>query len=302
MLITYSGVAAPPARLAEDLERGSVVRFTPAPILLPDAADTAFLLEQLPQRLKLKNVSYHPEADAVYGLGDDAAAAERARGILKAHSERVQRFLERAIPSLTPSWAVGTCSFRPLEEQGRALAAHASNELVHFDAGAYGATHGDRILRFFVNLHPNRPRVWTSKGDFRTVFDRWGRAAGVGTRASLSEGAVDRALTGLTRALGHVVPAARMLDSSPYDRAMRRFHNFMKDSAEFQASTEGHEQFEFEPRSGWLVFTDGVSHACISGQFALVSTFVIPLRNCRVPELAPYHVLQQGPPPVGQAA
>ena len=38
-----------------------------------------------------------------------------------------------------------------------------------------------------------------------------------------------------------------------------------------------------------MVLTDGVSHACIQGQHALVDTFLIPLANCRLP--APYHLL-----------
>jgi hypothetical protein len=32
-----------------------------------------------------------------------------------------------------------------------------------------------------------------------------------------------------------------------------------------------------------------VSHACIAGQHALVDTFLVPLRNCRL--AAPYHLL-----------
>jgi hypothetical protein len=38
-----------------------------------------------------------------------------------------------------------------------------------------------------------------------------------------------------------------------------------------------------------MVLTDGVSHACVSGQHALADTFLIPLRNCRLP--APYDLL-----------
>jgi len=38
-----------------------------------------------------------------------------------------------------------------------------------------------------------------------------------------------------------------------------------------------------------MVLTDGVSHACIAGQHALVDTFLVPLRNCKLP--APYHLL-----------
>jgi hypothetical protein len=73
---------------------------------------------------------------------------------------------------------------------------------------------------------------------------------------------------------------------------MRRFHNFMKDTPSFQNSPEGLEQFRFKPFSAWSVFTDMVSHACVSGRFALVSTFLVPMANCRRKECVPYHILK----------
>jgi hypothetical protein len=39
-----------------------------------------------------------------------------------------------------------------------------------------------------------------------------------------------------------------------------------------------------------MALTDGVSHACIEGQHALVDTFIVPLRNCRFE--TPYQLLQ----------
>ena len=83
-----------------------------------------------------------------------------------------------------------------------------------------------------------------------------------------------------------------MADSSPYDRVMRIFHNFMKDSSAFQEDPEGHEEMRFAPLVSWMVLTDGISHACIEGQVAFVDTFLIPLANCRVKEAAPFHVLE----------
>ena len=295
MLVQYSASGPLPATVADDLERGRIVKFVPSPVPLPDASDAAFLLQDLPERLKLKNISYHPETDSVRGFRGTPDERSRITAILKRHNADVQHFLERAIPALTPGWVVATCSIRPLEEQGRHLSAHASNELVHFDAGAYGATHGDRILRFFVNLNPTRPRVWISKGDFTSVFARWGARAGL-ARSDLAPAPLDRLRTAITRAVGGFVPAARLLDGSPYDSTMRRFHNFLKDTPAFQESPEGHEQLEFEPSSAWMVFTDSVSHACISGQIAFVSTFIIPLQNCRLPEFTPYHILERGVP------
>jgi hypothetical protein len=43
--------------------------------------------------------------------------------------------------------------------------------------------------------------------------------------------------------------------------------------------------------SAWMVFTDGISHSVLSGQFALVTTALIPLANCQNQELTPYGIL-----------
>ncbi|HYF00129.1 MAG TPA: Kdo hydroxylase family protein [Planctomycetota bacterium] len=287
---------AGPDDLSDPLERGNIVQFPEVPIELPHPADLDFMRSEMPKLLRSKNISYHPEQDKIVGISGDPAAVSRAQRLLKAHSERVQAFLRRAMPNLTRDWQVGTASFRPLQEKGRNLSAHASNELVHVDAGAYGATHGDRVLRFFVNVNPSEDRVWVSKGAFPELYSRFGREAGIvnGGPVDLEEGPLDRLRTGAARALGAVVPGARLLDSSPYDRAMRRFHNFMKDTPSFQAWPDGHREFRFKPFTAWMVFTDMVSHACIEGQYAFIDTFVIRLASCRLPDMAPINILKRG--------
>jgi hypothetical protein len=194
------------------------------------------------------------------------------------------------MPAFTRGWQQGTSSFRPLEEQGRNLSAHASNELVHVDAGAYGATHGARILRFFVNVNPDRERVWVTKGTFAELYRRHGREAGVDP-VDVNPGVAERALTQVLSAGRRALPMLRVIDTSPYDRAMRRFHNWMKDTRSFRDSREGLREVSFGPFHAWMVLTDGVSHACIRGQHALVDTFLVPLANCRVPSEAPYRIL-----------
>lgn len=283
---------AGPDDLSDALERGNLVQFEDCPIDLPSGADLDFLRVSMPNLLNSKNISFHPEADRIFGIKGAKEDVDRTHGILKAHSARVQAFLQKVMPNLTRAWQVGTSSFRPMQERGRNLSAHASNELVHVDAGAYGATHGDRILRFFVNVNPTEDRVWVSKGAFPELIARYGKEAGL-PPGPLDEGILDRLRTGAARALGAVIPPARLLDSSPYDRAMRRFHNFMKDTPSFQAATDGHREFRFKPFTAWMVFTDMVSHACIEGRFAFIDTFVIRLSSCRLPELAPIHLLQK---------
>ena len=273
--------------LSDALEDGAIVFFPQAPVPVPSAEDLEFFRAELPKLLKLKNISYHPEAGYVRGLdAADAATTERITRVLTAVSNDIEKFLTSRMPALTKDWTVGTCSFRPIQEKGRNLKPHASNELVHIDAGAYGATNGDRILRFFINVNPAEDRVWASKGTFPELYSRYGREAGVSPSAhrSLRKGPLDHLRTGLLNGIASLgLPAATVLDSSPYDRVMRKFHNFMKDTPAFQQDPIGHEEFRFPPFSAWMVFTDGVSHASLSGQFAFVHTSIVRLASCRKP-------------------
>ena len=285
--------------LSDALEQGNIVHFPESPVAIPADDDLVLFREELPHLLKLKNISYHPEAGRVRGLDDaDPAVAERVTRVLKTVSDDIAAFLGKCAPSLAQDWTVGTCSFRPIQEKGRNLKPHASNELVHIDAGAYGATNGDRILRFFINVNPTEDRVWATKGRFPELFERYGDAAQI--RAAnrgpgyLRKKPWDHLRSGLLSGIAAAgVPTAKVLDSSPYDRVMRRFHNYMKDTPTFQQEPNGHEEFRFPPFSAWMVFTDMVSHASLSGQFAFVHTSIVRLQNCRKPELAPYNILRQ---------
>ena len=287
--------AAQADEIGDLLERGNIVQFSSCPIELPTADELQLLREELPRQLKLKNVSFHPEADAVKGLDAGSAVAPLAYRVLTDHRNRVSAFLRQVMPTLTRNMNVGTCSFRPMQEQGRDLKAHASNELIHLDAGAYGATNGDRLLRFFVNVNPVEDRVWCSKGAMPELLQRYGSQAGMTAAAigRLERGRGDHLRSSLLSGLSRMgLPMAKVLDSSPYDRAMRRFHNFMKDTPAFQEDPVGYQEFRFKPFTAWMVFTDMVSHACLSGQHALIYTAVLPLANCRQPALAPINLLR----------
>lgn len=301
MLETYDDTRlgdAGPDDLSDALERGSIVFFPRSPVSIPSDDDLALFREELPKRLKLKNISYHPEAGRVRGLDtEDADLAEQVERVLVTVSNDIASFLTSSAPRLTDGWTVGTCSFRPIQEQGRDLKPHASNELVHIDAGAYGATNGDRILRFFINVNPVEDRVWATKGNFPDLYERYASVAGIDASGAgqgfLRKGPLDHLRTGLLSGLATAgLRDARVLDSSPYDRVMRRFHNYMKDTPAFQQEPAGHQEFRFPPFSAWMVFTDMVSHASLSGQFAFVHTSIVRLENCRLQDMAPYNILR----------
>jgi hypothetical protein len=287
--------AASPEEIEDAMERSEVVFWDRCPVELPDDADREFMRAGLPRELQVKNISYHPESDSVPRFEAAPDVRERIERILRTHGQRVEAFLRRATPDFVPDWTLGTTSFRSIEEQGRQLKPRSSNELVHIDAGAYGATNGARILRFFVNVHPSRYRIWGTKGGFGALLGRHRElldaAKGGRARVALDKGPLDRLYSGLVSAVSRIYPLVQVIDSSPYDRSMRRIHNYMKENPAFRASREGYQEIHFPPLSAWMVFTDGISHSVLSGQHALVTTVLIPLANARTPELAPYNVL-----------
>jgi hypothetical protein len=199
------------------------------------------------------------------------------------------------VPDYIPSCTFGTTSFRPVEEKGRDLNPRSSNEFVHIDAGAYGATNGSRILRFFVNVHPTRDRVWGTKGSFEDLMRRhpplWDAARGSRPRVPVKKGLLDRTFSGVIAGASKLYPLFRVIDSSPYDRSMRRIHNYMKETAAFQQDQSDYQEIRFPPGSAWMVFTDGISHAALTGQYAFISTALIPLENCRRFERTPLGIL-----------
>jgi hypothetical protein len=286
---------ASPQEIEDAMERAEVVFFERPPVEMPSNDDLHFLREGLPRELQVKNISYHPESDSIPRFEAAPDVKDRVERILRMHGQRVEQFLRRSVPDFVPGWTLGTTSFRSIEEQGRNLKPRSSNELVHIDAGAYGATHGARILRFFVNVHPSRDRVWGTKGSFNALMSRhrelWDAAKGGKPRMDLSRGPLDKLYSGLIVALSKAYPLFQVIDSSPYDRSMRRIHNYMKENPAFRDSREGYQEIHFPPMSAWMVFTDGISHSVLTGQHALVTTVLIPLANCRIPELSPFQVL-----------
>ena len=104
---------------------------------------------------------------------------------------------------------------------------------------------------------------------------------------SMSKPATKRALAAL--GFGLVAPS---LKRSPYDDFMLRFHNYLKENAGFQRKCPK-QHWEFPPGSSWMVYTDMVSHAVLSGQFALEQTLIVAKEAMVVPEKSPFGVLSK---------
>jgi hypothetical protein len=76
----------------------------------------------------------------------------------------------------------------------------------------------------------------------------------------------------------------------------------MKDTPSFQSDPAGRVEMRFKPGSAWMVLTDMVSHACLSGQHCINYTALLPLADCQHPELAPYNIFTNSMTELNQSA
>src|SRR5258708_2724042 len=100
-------------------------------------------------------------------------------------------------------------------------------------------------------------------------------------------GALARTLAHLAGSVG--LPVA---DRSRYDEFMLYFHDWLKENGSFQQNSPKQE-LAFPPGCVWMVYTDGVPHAVMSGRYALERTFIVPAEVLVTPEVAPVRVLEK---------
>ena len=275
----------------ERLEAGSILFFPQSPIALSDS-DLQFLRGQQQTDSSLhKNIAYKPKADELTGVDSkiaNPAAVERLRGIMRSYSQSVTAFLTGFLAPYAGKWQLDYASFRPQEEEGRDLPLRRRDDLLHTDAFPTRPTHGSRILRFFNNIHPNRTRDWIVSDPFRAVATKYAPAEIALPQPDSSIGRTFKSLaTGI--GLGAAAPA---LKRSPYDEFMMRFHNFLKENRDFQSSCAKYD-YQFPAGSSWMVYTDMVPHAVLSGQYALEQTYLVAPEAMVAPEHAPLTVLQE---------
>lgn len=267
-----------------ELEAGNIVFLPCTPIEIPSEDRETLLGRKQSSSAYHKNIAYRPLEDRVTGLAkNEAQEGEKLRRILQDYSRRSVEFLRDFLAPYAETWKLEFASFRPIEEKGRQARVHARNDLLHFDSFPTRPTNGGRILRFFTNINPTETRVWLTSQTFEAFGPEMVKSAGL---ASSVNNPFRRSIQSVARAL-HI----RSANSSPYDDLMHRCHNAMKEDARFQENTPK-SRWEFPPDSSWMVFTDGVSHAVLSGQYALEQTFLVPPTALVDPKRSPLAILE----------
>ncbi len=265
-------------RHARELEQGRVVFFRRPPIEFPEDDRQFLVAQQRDNSAVHKNVSYRPATGVLRGWSGQRETEERLKRVLAEFSSRAKQFVVSFLPAYAQRLQMDYTSFRPLEEEGRQLPLHKRNDLLHVDAFPSRPTRGGRILRFFINAHKEKRRVWNVGEPFPALARHYAADAGLEQIANQNQGIRRWFAMGRAR-------------YSAYDRFMLRFHDYLKENSSFQTGGEK-TRLEFPPGSSWLVYTDGVPHAVLSGQHALEQTFIIPPDALVAPQEAPIRVLE----------
>jgi len=268
------------------LEAGHILLFRETPFEIP-GRDREFLLRQRQAEAGYhKNIAYRPGSARVTGVArQQARDASELRRVLGDYSRAAADFAARLLAPYAGRWRLDYASFRPQEEAGRKLSRHSRNDLLHVDSFPTRPTRGDRIFRLFTNINPTASRVWRTGEIFPELAERFALSSGLLPRAARGGGRAR--LLRLLRAAGLPIRLR-----PPYDEFMHRFHNFLKENDSYQDSARA-EIVSFGPGTTWMVFTDMVTHAVLSGQYALEQTFLIERGAMVSPETAPVAILER---------
>ena len=168
-------------------------------------------------------------------------------------------------------------SFRPNQIVTRNQSWRADDKRLHVDAFPSRPNYGERILRVFINVNPNKvPRVWRIGEPFEAIVDRFL----ANTKPYSAWQAKVLNAFGITKSL-----------RSEYDHLMLQLHDSMKRDLNYQRNCP-QLTVEFPTGSVWICFSDQTSHAAMSGQFMMEQTFHLPALNQYNPNTSPLAILR----------
>ena len=228
-----------------------------------------------------KNISYDPIRQQLSGVDHHFQKTPRHQHLLK----MMQQFnayaadiVQSFFPNYVQSLRHGRTSYRPAEIKDRPTSVLKDDTRLHVDAFPFTPVQGHRILRIFSNINPHQiPRVWQVGESFSNVLSQFHP---------------------------HLKPYSPIKSyfmykfgftaskRTAYDHFMLQLHNQMKYSQNYQ-ETVHKETIAFPSHCTWIVFTDQVSHAALSGQFLLEQTFYVPVQAMNDPTTSPLHHFQR---------
>ncbi|MFI4918415.1 MAG: Kdo hydroxylase family protein [Legionellales bacterium] len=220
-----------------------------------------------------KNISYDYVRNKLGGYQkNNTELKSKLEPFMRGYAEFAFQLIQSALPAYAPHVQWGRTSFRPAEIDGRASSKRKDDTRLHVDSFPASPVNGLRILRIFCNINPqNKPRVWNIGEPFADVLERFA--------PQIPPYSLFKAK------LLKLVKSTKTLRSA-YDHCMIHLHDTMKLDDQYQNQVNK-TQINFPAQSSWIVFTDHVSHAALSGQYLLEHTFYLPVDNMDKPECSP---------------
>jgi len=261
-------------RAVDALEQGDVLHFPRLAFVLQE--DERRFLD--PTMLgRSKNISLDPSTGSLRGARIDETDSRHLQRLLSRYATSSGQLLRCLLPTYESGLERARTSFRPTEIVGRRTSWRKDDTRLHVDSFPSSPTQGKRILRVFTNVNPQgQTRNWRLGEPFANLVGRYLPV-------------IRGPFWGSDRVLAVVRVTKRR--RTPYDHYMLQLHDRMKADAQYQSSV-AQRACEFPAGSTWMVFTDVVSHAATSGQYAFEQTFHLPVSVMQNPSRAPLRVLE----------
>jgi hypothetical protein len=258
------------------LEQGQVL-YLPKLGFFPTEAERRFLTEDWTDG-KAKNISLRGGAEPLRGAKGAPDQVAGLKALIQRFADGAATLVHGLLPGYRPHLRRGFASYRTVRAEGRETSWRKDDSRLHVDAFPSNPTGGRRLLRVFANVNPQGlPRVWKVGEPFE-----------------------DHARRFLPRAPRPLPGSAWVLDKlgitksrrSEYDHYMGQLHDLGKADLAYQAGSP-QETFPFPSGTCWVVYSDQVLHAVLSGQFMLEQTFYLDVDHQRRPETSPLRVLER---------
>lgn len=262
--------------MTDALENGQIVYLPQLSFQLE--SDEQNLLDMAITPKGAKNISYNPKNQRLGGLSENDKVANLVKGMMQRYHHYTTQLLTACCLPYRPVECSGRTSFRPVEIKGRKPVSYRKDDTrLHVDAFPSTPVNNLRILRVFTNINPNgQNRLWRVGEPFAQVVERFLPRV--------------RKPLPLEAEILHLLKATRRKRSF-YDHCMLQIHNLMKADNHYQATVRA-TAVAFPPGSTWMVYTDLVSHAALSGQFVLEQTFYPPVETMSNPNKSPQRQMQ----------
>jgi len=227
---------------------------------------------------KAKHVSFDLRTGAIRGTAYRAQQAAALKRILERYARLSTALVRSLLPHYQQALETARTSFRPFEASGRVSSWRKDDRRLHVDAFPSSPNQGRRLLRVFSNVNPDgRDRVWNIGEPFEAVATRFLPSI---ARWRPGQSRLLRALR-ITRGL-----------RTEYDHIMLQLHDRMKGDDRYQANAVS-TRLDLPAGATWIVMTDAVSHAALSGQSMFEQTFLLPVAGMLDPDRSPLRILER---------